>query len=153
VSWITEAVMSGSRKSKACELANISIRTLQRWCDENGRVGNDKRPEAVHATPKSKLTDAERESILTVCSEKEFASLPPSQIVPILADRGLYIASEATFYRVLRAAGQLKHRGKSKPKNSVGKPRSYTTSKPNQLWSWDISYLPTRIKCRSSDDI
>ncbi len=146
VSWVVEAVIAGARKRRACEMANVSIRTLQRWCDEDGCVGSDKRPDAAHSTPKSSLTDTERERILSVCSEKEFASLPPSQIVPILADRGVYIASEATFYRVLKAAGQLKHRGKSKPKNSVGKPRSYTASKPKQLWSWDISYLPTRVK-------
>ncbi len=108
VSWVTEAVIAGARKRKACDWANVSIRTLQRWCDEDGHVGSDKRPEAVHATPKSSLTDAERESILLVCSEKEFASLPPSQIVPILADRGVYIASEATFYRVLMGRWAVK---------------------------------------------
>lgn len=146
VSWVMEAVVAGARKRKACKLANISIRTLQRWCDEHGHVGSDQRPDATHPTPKSTLTDAERERILSVCCEKEFASLPPSQIVPILADRGVYIASESTFYRLLRSAGQLKHRGKSKPKNSVSKPRSYSAPEPNQLWSWDISYLPTRVK-------
>ena len=146
VSWIDEAVIAGARKRKACKLANVSIRTVQRWRDEDGCIGCDKRPGAIRPTPKNSLTDTERESILSVCSESEFASLPPSQIVPILADRGEYIASEATFYRVLKAAGQLKHRGKSKPRNSVGKPKSYSASRPTQLWSWDISYLPTRVK-------
>ncbi|PSY40361.1 hypothetical protein C7B19_26835 [Escherichia coli] len=40
----------------------------------------------------------------------EFASLPPNVIVPTLADRGTYIASESTFYRVLKSANQLTKR-------------------------------------------
>jgi len=83
---------------------------------------------------------------LQVCNQKEFASLPPSQIVPILADRGIYIGSEASFYRVLKAAGQLNHRGKEKTKRSVSKPTHHMAKAPNSLWSWDISYLPTRVK-------
>jgi putative transposase len=78
VSWVTEAVIAGARKRKACEMTNISIRTLQRWSDEDGCVGSDKRPDAVHPAPKSSLSDTERERILSVCSEKEFASLPPN---------------------------------------------------------------------------
>jgi hypothetical protein len=38
--------------------------------------------------------------------------LPSSQIVPILLDKGQYIASEASFYRVLKAVGQLNRRGR-----------------------------------------
>ena len=44
--------------------------------------------------------------ILLTCNEKEFAALQLGQIVPVLADRGLYVGSERRFYRVLRAHGQ-----------------------------------------------
>ena len=40
--------------------------------------------------------------------------LPPSQIVPDLLDKGIYMASESTFYRVLSEVGQLHHRGQSR---------------------------------------
>ena len=71
--------------------------------------------------------------------------LPPSQIVPILADRGRYLASESSFYRVLRQANQLAHRGKTKaPRHH--RPAPLQASAANRLWSWDITYLATTIK-------
>ena len=71
--------------------------------------------------------------------------MPPSQIVPILADRGRYIASESSFYRVLREANQLAHRGKAKaPRHN--RPTPLQASAANQLWSWDITYLATAVK-------
>lgn len=86
VQWIEEAVTSGARKHKACEVADISIRTLQRWCCAEGVLG-DQRPLAIRPVSKNKLSELERRSIIDVCSVEEFASSPPSQIVPILADR------------------------------------------------------------------
>jgi len=126
-------------------MALITIRTLQRWCSEQGIAG-DKRPTATRPTPCNSLSPEERQQILTVCNEKEFASLPPSQIVPILADRGVYLGSESTFYRILKDANQLHHRGKAKSRSGASKPISHTATAPNALWSWDISYLPTRVK-------
>ena len=70
--------------------------------------------------------------------------MPPSKIVPLLADSGQYLASESTFYKVLREKGQLSHRHKSKPRTG-GKPRSLLATGPNQVYSWDITYLPTTV--------
>ena len=70
----------------------------------------------------------------------------PSKLVPKLADEGCYLASESTFYRVLKEAGQLRHRQKAKPTRPIKKPKSLTATAPNQLYSGDITYLPTRIK-------
>jgi len=144
VRWVNEAIAAGARKSQACSEVGISIRTMQRWCN-GGSVQEDLRPICHQPTPKNKLTDAEKEQIIGVCSEEEFASLPPSQIVPILADRGKYIASESTFYRVLKAEGLLCHRGRDKPKGSVKKPTSHTALAANEVWRWDISYLPSVV--------
>jgi transposase InsO family protein len=65
--------------------------------------------------------------------------------VPLLADVGCYLASESTFYRVLRDAGQLTHRLKSKPAK-YKRPEAYEAHQSNQVWSWDISYLPTQVR-------
>jgi putative transposase len=75
----------------------------------------------------------------------EFSSLPPSQIVPILADRGEYICSESTFYRILRREGMQHHRGHSKSPQKRPRPR-LEASGPNQVYSWDITFLPSEIK-------
>lgn len=82
---------------------------------------------------------------MTTCNEEEYANLPPSQIVPILADKGIYIASEASFYRVLHEAEQVSYRGRAKERKNILKPTSYTAEKANQVWTWDISYMPTPV--------
>ena len=112
--WIQEAASSGARLKPACEEAYISLRTYRRWIVVTGTVCADQRPLAIHPTPTNRLSDVEVSEILTVCNQSEYSSLPPSQIVPGLADKGIYLASESTFYRVLRANNQLTHRGRSK---------------------------------------
>ena len=144
IALIHQAVASGARQDRACEVIGLSARTLQRW-QVNGIIGEDKRPTAARPTRINKLTDDERQAVITVCNEKAFSSLPPSQIVPILADRGEYLASESSFYRILKAANMLHHRGKAKPRNSHTKPTSYSAKKANEVWSWDISYMPTNV--------
>ena len=89
------------------------------------------------------LTDEEYHSVLNVVTLPEFADLPPSQIVPALADRGIYIASESTFYRILKTESMLKHRGNSKTPVKSKHPTTHIADAPNQVWSWDITYLNT----------
>lgn len=144
VSIIDEAVTQGARKEMACETIELSIRTLQRWSVSGAVKGDQRNNVRIHA-PKNKLSDKEREKILQICNEAEFSHLAPSQIVPILLDRGIYIASESTFYRVLKQANQLRHRGKARPKSKVVKPTSFTAKKANQVWCWDITYCPSRV--------
>jgi len=143
--WIGQACSDGARLSSACEVLEISPRTLQRWRG-NGAVKADGRKQAkVGSEPANKLSEHERQQILDVANTPEFAHLPPSQIVPSLADQGRYIASESSFYRILREVGQLAHRGKAKPATRQ-RPKPLQADAPNQLWSWDITYLATTIK-------
>lgn len=144
VNHINEAVANGARKGTACETVGLTIRTFQRWVD-GVSVKADLRSGADRPTPANKLTDDERQAVLDCCNSQQFAHLPPSQIVPKLADQGYYIASESSFYRILKQANQLQHRGRSKPREAMKKPTSYTATRPNQVWSWDISYLPTGV--------
>ena len=77
------------------------------------------------------------------CATPEFASLPPSQIVPRLADRGTWIASESSFYRVLRERGQ-NHR-RARPATRRKPPTSFEAKAPCQVWTWDITWMPGPI--------
>mgnify|MGYP003252340344 FL=1 len=82
---------------------------------------------------------------MDICNTEEFASKTPSEIVPMLADRGGYIASESTFYKVLREAKQLTHRGREQRKHK--RPIStHKATRANQVWMWDITYLNGPIK-------
>jgi len=143
VELISQARSSGARQDKACEVIGISAKTLQRWeqpgNEEDGRI------EAKHE-PKNKLTELERQRVIRIANEPEFANLPPTQIVPKLVDKGQYVASESTFYRILKESNQLKHRDKSKPTRKVVKPQALAAIAPNQIYTWDITYLPTQVK-------
>jgi len=145
--FIEQACAAGARREQACQLLGLSARTLQRW-REAGAIRADARPTAAHGrVPANRLSAAEREAILQVVNQPAFAHLPPSQIVPALADQGRYLASESTLYRVLRDNDQLKPRGKSRPP-SHQRPQPFEATAANQLWSWDITYLATRIRGR-----
>jgi len=97
----------------------LSQRTLKRWRQANGAVAEDQRPQAERVVQPHQLTHAEEAAILDTCNEQEYQSLPPSQIVPRLADKGLYLASESSFYRVLKKYQQVNHRGRMKPPRKV----------------------------------
>ena len=142
---IDDACAAGARLQQACALLGLSVRTPQRWRTE-GAVKADGRAQAgQRREPANRLTKAERQEILEVVNRPEYARMPPSQIVPALADQGRYIASESTFYRVLHEAGQLTPRGKSKAPTHR-RPEPFQATAPNQLWSWDITYLATTVK-------
>lgn len=144
VELIEAAVAAGASTEKSCKELEISLRTYQRWTNDGG-VKVDGRPQAQRPEPANKLSWAERQQIVETCNEEAYRSLPPSQIVPALADREIYLASESSFYRVLREADQLHHRGKAQAPRKVGKPQGYRASGPNQVWSWDITFLATTI--------
>ena len=124
-------------------MIGISAKTLQRW--ERSDNKQDRRIESKHE-PKNKLTEIERQRVIKISNESEFAHLPPCQIVPRLADKGQYIASEASFYRILNEENQLKHRDKSKPAQKVNKLKALAAIGSNQIYTWDITYLPTQVK-------
>ncbi|WJV63914.1 IS3 family transposase [Pectobacteriaceae bacterium C52] len=144
IRWIREAMSAGARLLPACREAGLSLSTWRRWNNQ----AEDRRPTAERPVPANKLTAEEEHQIVTVCNEPEYASLPPAQIVPRLADKGLYLASESTFYRVLRRQGQVHHRGRSRAPLKVNKPTSYQAVGPCQVWTWDVTWLASRVRGR-----
>jgi putative transposase len=144
VALVQEATASGARQAQVCAVLGLSERTLQRW-QAGETVGPDQRPLRQYEPP-HKLTEGERAGLLAVANSTEFGHLPPSQIVPRLADQGRYLASESTFYRVLKAENQLAHRRSERPPQARRKPKAICATAPNQVYSWDITYLPTAIR-------
>lgn len=105
-----------------------------------GISDEDQRPLAKRSAPKHKLKPEEKALILKTINQPEHASKPPSQIVPIRADKVEYIASESSFYRVMRDAGEQNYRGRALRPES--RPlSSFCATAKNQVWSWDITYL------------
>lgn len=145
IGLLNEAIAQGARKDQACKVIGISIRTIQRWYEDNHTIRPDLRPVASKSAPKNKLTEAERLEILSACNAPEFADYPPGFIVPTLADRGIYIGSESTFYRVLHAHQQVKQRSHKRTVR-FQKPAPVVAHQPNEVWTWDITYLPSTVK-------
>lgn len=144
VELIDEAVAAGARQHKACAILEISSRTYQRWT-QDAAVLSDRRPDAQRPVPANKLSPEEREAILVISNSPAYRSLPPSQIVPALADEGHYLASESSFYRVLREADQQHHRGRSEEPQRKA-PSTHCATGPNQVWCWDITWLPGPVR-------
>ena len=141
---IAAAQRAGARLLPACLLVGITLRTLQRWqgaAGENGVVCADARPLAVRPVPAHALSAAERAQIVSIANEPRFASIPPARIVPMLADEGVYVASEASIQRVLRDEGQTQKRGRAKAPRAVRPPTTHVASAPGEVWCWDMTYL------------
>lgn len=138
--WIAEATAGGARRSEACRVVGISSRTAKRW---SGNLVDGRR--GPKSAPANRLSIDERAALLHACNSPPYRDLSPNQVVARLADDGIYIASERTMYRVLHEHGQLKHRVRSRPRALVKPPERLATG-PNQVWSWDITYLRSRVR-------
>jgi len=139
---VQEASKGGARLEASCKLLGTTSRTIQRW--KNSSALEDQR-QLKTAAPHNKLSAEEVDNVLKVVNEEKYADLPPSKIVPLLADEGRYIASEATIYRLLKFARMLTHRHRSKPKSRF-KPKAISAFGPNRLYSWDITYIASTVK-------
>ena len=139
---VAESVAQGSRQHMACEMVGVAARTLQRWqltqTAEDGRRG-------PRTAPRNTLSQGEREQMVAMAARPECCNTSPHQIVPRLADRGEYLASESSFYRVLKTEHLLAHRGRATPSQRA-RPRAYEVTAPRTLFSWDITYMLSAIR-------
>jgi putative transposase len=142
---IDEACKAGTRLKAACAVAGVDARTLQRWKAGDGLVIGDARPGALRPTPPHALSVAEREQLLRMANEPRFADVTPARIVPALADEGVYLASESSFHRVLRAHGQNRHRSRAKTPRKSRPPTTHVARAPNEVWAWHMTFLPAKV--------
>jgi len=155
IELIGEACAAGAGLLRACGVIGICLRTLKRWRKAFlGDGGGVDRRKGSARLVSHRLSEEERQRILLTCNQPEYAALPPGQIVPALADQKLFYScgedfvygSESSFYRVLYQAGQCHRRGRARlPQEPRSVPRLRADG-PNQVWSWDISFLPTTVR-------
>jgi putative transposase len=139
---VAEGIVNGLTQSMSCEEVGVEPRKVQRWrllpVLEDGRKG-------PITKPANRLSPIERAKIIAIATSEEFINKSPHQIVPTLADRGEFVASESSFYRVMKAGEVLAHRGRSQPR-VVAKPKALQAMKPNEVYSWDITYLLSALR-------
>ena len=94
-------------------------------------------PPRPRPAPPNALSGAERARVLAVLHAAEHADLAVPQVWARLLDAGVYLASIATMYRILRDAGENRERRRQRTHPAKTKPQLQATG-PNQCWSWDI---------------
>ena len=144
---IDEAKTKGAHLDNACKELGICKRTYRRWKKKLKETGtlDDLRPSAERPTPANKLSLEEEQAILDQVNSPEFADASPKQMVPALADKGIYVGSESTVYRVLHKHDMCHHRRKGAVPTHREVP-THSATAPNQVWMWDITYLPGAIR-------
>jgi len=139
---VKQAQASGAGRAASCEVLDVSLRTVERWEKQPDQGDQRRGPDTVcgHA-----LSAAEKQAIVAVSNSSAYRDLSPWQIVARLADQGCYLGSQSSFYRVLKQNHQLSHRQNSKPAVH-SRPKDLTARNPNEVWSWDITYLNSPIR-------
>ncbi|BCB09588.1 hypothetical protein HHSLTHF2_34780 [Vreelandella venusta] len=137
---VQDAQRDGARLAKACQVMGINVRTYYRWVSE-GEVTADRRPDADRPEPANKLSPEEREAVLALCNAPEYRSRPPAFIVADQADKGRYLASESTMYRVLHEYDQQHHRGRQQAPQRKRPPTTHQATAPNRLWCCDLAMV------------
>lgn len=138
---LADAVRDGASLPAACTAIGLSARTVSRWQKD----GLEDRRKGPHTLPAHALCEAERAKIIEAATSPEYRELSPKQLVPRLADKGVYLASESTVYRVLKASELCAHREPSRPRVHH-RPSEYVATAPGQVWTWDITYLRAPVR-------
>jgi transposase InsO family protein len=99
------------------------------------------RPAAARAAPVNRLSPAERAHILAVLDSDRFVDTAPVEVFATLLDEGVYLASVATLYRVLRENRQVVERRRQARHPARKRPELIATG-PAQVFTWDITKLP-----------
>lgn len=120
----------------ACEGLGVPRSTLYR--QRKGQSGDMSQAAARHSA--RKLSDEEKKQVHELLNSERFRDLSPYQVYAILLDEGEYHCSISTMYRILREHDEVKERRHQRPQRDYVRPELLATA-PNQVWSWDITWL------------
>ncbi len=100
--------------------------------------------------PVRALSAAERDQVHHTLNSERFADQAPREVYAQLLDEGIYLCSTRTMYRVLAEHAEVRERRDQLRHPAYSKPELLAT-RPNQVWSWDITQLRAPVKWTSYD--
>lgn len=86
------------------------------------------------------LSQAEKAAVHQILNNERFQDQAPREIYATLLDEGEYVCSWRTMYRILEEHAEVRERRDQLRHPNYAKPELLAT-KPNELWSWDITKL------------
>ncbi len=138
-----ETLRSGLAVSVACQALGVARAAIYRARDR--QRGRPMPAAACRPRPPLALSPLEREQLLAVLNSERFADMAPASVYATLLDEGQYLASARTMYRVLADAAENGERRRQRVHPVYEKPELLAT-RPNEVWSWDISKLKGPIR-------
>ncbi len=136
---INEAKGKGATLKDCCKTIEISENTIRSWM----KNCEDKRPLNTGSSPSNKLTEQEYEKVKEYLFSEEFADENPYKICETLLDRGIYVCSASTMYRILKKDEASGRRTQNRKADEVRIKPCIVCTKPHEVFNWDITFLPT----------
>jgi len=136
--------------SKACKYLGMNRSTYYLKNISGKDIDGGLNPHPQRDLPKKKAprysyTLEERDNILNTMNTVDYRDQTPYSIYSSELDRGNYLCSVSTMYRILHDKQQVKERRRYKRTSNFSKPELLAT-KPNEVWSWDITKLKAQVK-------
>jgi len=119
----------------ACRAVEVSRATwYRRRAKHSGSVLEDRR------RPPRRLSDEERQRVVNLLCSDEFIDRSPRAVYAILLERGEYLCSVRTMYRILAEQRAVRERRPQRKHPEYAAPICCARG-PHELWTWDITKL------------
>ncbi|MFE2067537.1 transposase [Streptomyces sp. NPDC059467] len=122
---------------KACAALGVNRAT---WYRHHRKSPAPPKPVRERRPHPRALTPAERERVVAVLNGERFRDTAPAEVYATLLDEGVYLCSEPTMYRILRARGEVRERRRQATHPPCRKPELMAEA-ANRVWSWDVTKL------------
>ncbi len=132
----TKRLASITNWSAACRALAVARASVYRFFRRKDKPYDPTEP----VKPERSLTEDERRHVLDTLNSERFVDMPATEVYATLLDEGTYLCSIRTMYRILEEKDQVRERHNQARHANYAKPELLAT-RPNELWSWDITKL------------